>query len=151
MSLLHSGADVLASYLFTTGIVTIPSQNKPWPLYLNSMPEKPDEAITVFDTAGLEDGKVMKTGTTLFHPGYQFRLRVINNSRAVAKGLEIETYLDSILREEVVIPTRPDVPTKTYLLQAIRRTSNVIPIGAEEGGSRLIYTLNGLITYSESL
>jgi hypothetical protein len=140
--LIHSAADVIAAYLFTTGVVSQPgSVSRPWPLFVNSMPEQPNEAIAIYDNLGDLDGKDMRTGRTLIHPGFLFRIRTNDNRRGERKGGELIVTMDGIYRNVVV------VESISYLLQAAKMTTPTIPIGAEEGGSRLLYTVNGTITY----
>lgn len=141
--MIHSAADVIASYLYGLGVVSQPggTSPRPWPLFVNSMPELPNEAITVYDNIGDMDGKDMRTGRTLIHPGFQFRIRTIDNRRGEKKGGELIDAMDGIYRDVVVLES------VSYLIQAAKLTTPTIPIGAEEGGSRLLYTVNGILTY----
>lgn len=142
---IHSGANVLQIYLIAQGVFTNPASGMPWPLFVNQMPNMPNICAAIYDTDGLLDGREMKPGRTVMHPGFQIRFRVFTFVDASAKGAAVEDKLDAILRSIVVINP------KTYKIQATRRMSPVIPIGQEEGTTRLIFTLNGTITYGENI
>lgn len=142
----HSGAHVLATYLYTTGIVSKPGSNLSWPLYVGTLPDQPAQAIVLMDTQGILGGRIQKTGRTLENPGWQFRIRANDTPTGILQGMKINDKLDAILRNEVNMLS----PSKQYLIHAVRRTSPILPLGQEEGGQRYLFTINGTITYGEN-
>jgi hypothetical protein len=148
----HTGATVLGTHLISTGLVTKPSENRPWPIYFNSMPEMPNEAFTIYDIDGDLDGREMPTGRTVEHPGFQVRMRSSSSKQAegIVKMFQIQQEFDRILKKTVPIVVSGK-PTKNYLLQSVKRTTPILPLGPEEGGSRELFTTNGTITYGEKL
>ena len=138
----HGPSQVLSVYLIATGVVNLPS-NPVWPCFYGQMPALPNQVVSIHDTDGILDGREMRGGKTVMHPGWQIRIRSQTENAAQIKGQQICIELDEILRTTVVIGA------KTYKIQATRRMSPIIPIGQEEGGARLLFTINGTITYGE--
>ncbi len=144
MTIKHSAAKVLAVYLIAEGTLSSPSTNKPWPVFTNAMPEKPPEVASIYNTDGFMDGREHRGGRSVIHPGFSIILRTADNDRADEKYGEISQKLDEINNTVVVISG------KSYKLNAIKRTSPLLPIGEEEGGGRLKFSVSGTLTYGES-
>jgi len=140
----HSGANVLIPILVATGLVNLPNTNRPWPVYLNFAPDQPDDIVTVYDVEGIDDGREMRGGQVIKHPGVQLRIRSRLYPTGSNKGFRLRDALDAILNASVT------VETKNYKVSSVQRTSDVLALGLEENGSRQLFTINGLITYGES-
>lgn len=141
----HAGSDILAAYLISTGVVTLPSLVRPWPMSVSSMPSTtPDEYTTCYDTTGRVDGRYMKTGKTIDHPGFliRFRGRVFRNVQK--KAMEVFQKLDEIKMNS------QSIGAKNYIIQSTKRTTTLISLGPEEGTGRLLYTVNGIMTFFEA-
>jgi len=150
MALEHTAATVLARYLISNGIVKLPPAI-PWPAYVNFMAETPNEAIAVVDTLGEMKGREMRGGKVLEKPGINIQIRAMTNPIGTNFGLKLCNVLEALNQATVVVPAGGGIVTKTYLVSLFQRTSPVYPLGQEEGGSRFLYSLNGLLTYSEVL
>jgi hypothetical protein len=106
------------------------------------MPDNPDNAICVYDTAGIREGRVQSTGESLSKPGWQIRVRSKGHPVGYARIQAIVSHLDGILQETVAISGN------SYIIQAVTQTSTVLALGQEpEGEKRNLFTLNGTITF----
>lgn len=141
----HNAAQLLVPYLVSKGVASNPGTGNLWPAYINFLPEQPDEALCVFDTVGEVQGREMRGGQWLEKPGIQIMIRAKTNANGVNRGLKIINALKELYMFNVTLTS----PTKQYQIHSFQRTSPTYPLGQEEGGSRLLYTLNGLITYGE--
>ena len=141
----HNGAQVLVPYLVFKGVASLPGGTNPWPAYVNFLPELPNEALCIFDTVGEVQGREMRGGKWLEKPGIQIMIRAVSNSNGVNKGLKIINALEQLYKYNVTLTS----PAKQYQIHSFKRTSPTYPLGQEEGGARLLYTINGLITYGE--
>lgn len=141
--ILHEASQVLAARLIVLGVFTNPTLNQAWPLYTNQLPSLPNNAAAVYDVVGYLEGRIMATGRTVEKPGIQIRFRATSQSVGVAKAAAVKNALDGIKRNTVV------VDGKSYILNAVRRTTPLLTLGQEEGGSRLLFTLNATLSYGE--
>lgn len=119
--------------------------NGSWPIYVGFLPDSPAQAIVIYDTAGLPDGRIMQ-GSKIEHPGLQIRIRAGTYSVAAARANVLKNIVDAIRRESVDM----DGET-TYLIENISRVGTPINLGPEdETGSnrRFNFTLNAVVTYS---
>jgi hypothetical protein len=141
----HNGAEVLVPYFVYKGVGSVPGTNNPWPIYINFLADQPNEALVIFDTTGSVDGRDMRTGELLEKPGIQVMIRAMTNRNGVSKGRKIIQAIEQLYKFSVTLTQ----PTKQYVIHSLQRTSPVYPLGQEEGGSRLLYTINGLLTFGE--
>ena len=112
-----------------------------WPIFVGHMPDAPDNAMCIYDTAGIPEGRLQGAGITLSKPGWQVRVRARTHQEGIAQMKRVQTHLDTILREAVTLDD------DGYTVQAVTQTSTMLPIGKEPGGkSRDLLTLNGTIT-----
>jgi hypothetical protein len=145
----HTAAAAMVPYLLSTGLVVTPGSTKPFPLFLNDLPTSPDRAVVISDTDGVDNGRDMR-GTRSRYPGVQIMIRALKNGEGSQLGLRIINALDALLKYAVTLPNEEHVD-RHYLLSSFQRTSDVLPLGQEEGTSRLLFTVNGLLTYGEIL
>lgn len=114
-----------------------------WPVFVAFMPNTPDSSISVQDTAGLQDGRLMIDGTQIIHPGIQVRIRgpiypdVWNKAEAI--GLMFDRQKDILVEL---------TPTDKYRVFNISRQGDIIPMGIEEEGDRRRHnlTVNAILT-----
>lgn len=142
--LLTSPASILAAYIIAQGLVTNPSANSNWPLYVSYVPDSPTNAGAIFNTSGLKDGRYM-IGTVIQHFGIRIEIRSRNYNTGWAKLEAIATDLDTVQNEIVVIDS------KTYLIQNVSRVEPMIPEGTEAGTKkRQLFTHNFRITVQKT-
>lgn len=137
-ALTHSPADVVRWLLVALGLGTDPEGGDSWPVFAAGEPDSPDNCITVFDTVGTDDGRVMVTGEAVRHPGIQVRVRAKNHATGWAKADAIRTALAQSVYLEAVA-----VGGNHYLLHSASKIGNVLALGKESPVSkRSIFTLN---------
>lgn len=141
-----SPADVIKKILIEEQLVSDPeSVGAPWPCYVSSLPDAstPDNAACLYDTSPKLDGRLMRTGESVEHPGVQVKVRSKTYREGWAKIDSISTKLDAVLRRSLVIEDF------NYTVQSIS-TGGVLPNGLEEGTTkrRHLFTLNCQVTLS---
>lgn len=121
------------------------NQSSNWAVFVGFVPDDPDNAIVVFDTAGMPDGRLMTTGERIEHPGIQIRVRGLeyavtrNRAEAIALALDAQHNAEIDLDEESV--------SASYIVQNITRTGMIMPLGAEESDRRRFhFTINAILT-----
>src|ERR1044072_4595374 len=92
-----------------------------WPIYVAFLPETPNEAIVVHDTAGKLDGRIMEDGEQVEHPGVQIRVSGQNYPDASNKAQSIALAIDAQRKVLVVVS-----PEESYTVFNISRTGAVI-------------------------
>lgn len=138
-----SPADVLRNIMVADAQGTLPSAAGAWPIHTGGMPNDPDAAICIYDTAGQNDGRLM-TGETITHPGIQVRVRAADYPTGFAKIKALRNYLDALHNESILLAT------VTYTVAAYKHRGSIISLGQEPDNKRRIgFTTNGQLTISE--
>jgi hypothetical protein len=144
----HSPAQVLRAALIIRGqgeLISV-DPNTPWPIFVGHLPDEPDNAVCVYDTAGVRDGRIHVTGETIGHPGWQIRVRGGGYDVGYDKMKNVVDSLDTLRQISVVIDS------DTYIIAATTRTSGPLSLGQEPDGSRRAgFTVNGTITFTEQV
>lgn len=137
----HSPSDIIKHLLVNESVGTLVSAAGTWPIFDSYERDDPDDAITMYDTAGNIDGRNMVNGETQHHYGIQARVRGKDKTTGWLKAQSIISFFDDVERNMVVISS------STYLVQAVHVTSGVIPLGADASSSRRrLFTINALVT-----
>jgi hypothetical protein len=136
--LLHSPAEVVRQLLVDLGCCSEPGGD--WPAFAAGEPDKPDAAVTVFDTEGVERGTVMVDGELAEFHGVQVRVRAGTHAEGWPKAREIALALDGAYMEEVTLGDA------TYRVQCVRRAGPILALGKERGTRRTLFTINALVT-----
>lgn len=162
--LLHSPARILMELLVDHGygVDVDDDENGAWPVFVSRSPDRPDNVIRVFDTAGVSHGDTQPDGERQEDYGFQIMIRAATHEVGYAKALAISVFLDALAREIVHIPelgTGSGTGTGTgtesgtgsafyeYLIHAVMRTTNVIAAGSDvPQGKRQVFTINGLVS-----
>jgi len=139
----HSPAQIVVQLMINKSLGTLYSTGKDWPIYYGSMPTEPDNVLTVYDTFPKMDGRIQATGEVVTHPGVMIRIRNTKYNPGWKKGDDIALAFDNIRNENVVLEGR------TYRIASISRSAGVIPLGQEQGKTRMVFTLNCTITVSD--
>lgn len=144
----HSPADVLRHALIGAGVGVLRSQNADdaaWPIYTNHLPDKPDNAVCTYNTQGRADGRLMRSGETQRHPGWQIKLRGTATDPLWAKARAIQTALDG-MRQIIVV-----IGAESYTLASVTQSSDVLSMGQEtESKRREQLTINGTLTITKN-
>lgn len=142
-SLAHSPADILRQLLVDLDLGSYPA-NPPdaWPVYVASEPDRPDECVTVYDTAGRPQGRLQVSGEKPELHGVQVRVRSARPPEGWAKARTIAVALDESVYAETVTMTGGS----SYCVHSVTRTTDVVPLGKESPQSkRSIFVLNALV------
>lgn len=135
----HTVADIIRHLLIDLGQGTIPSANGSWPIYAHNLPDTPDNAIVIYDTAGILDGRSGADSIMEEHYGIEVMVR----SSAVTgytKADAIAIALDTVSNATVTIATT------SYTVHAITRKSGVLKAGTETPTSkRYLFTTNAVV------
>lgn len=144
-TLTHSPADVTRWLLCALGLATDPDDGSTWPGYATGEPSSPDNCITVYDTAGGDDGRSMVTGEVFGNNGIQVRIRSSTHTVGWQKADAIWTTLAEGVYDQTVT-----VGSTSYLIHCYTRIGDIIAIGKESPTSkRSIFTINCQITFRQ--
>ena len=140
-------ADIISQWLADAGHGFKPeSKPKEWPVFVGRSPDGSDvvdDIITVYDTTGKQDGRIMKTGENINHPGLQIAVRSMFYTSGHNKLTGIAKGFDSIKNVDV------SVGTNNYTILSVSR-GTIIPVGQETSGrTRFLFTLNVFATFKE--
>lgn len=143
---MRAPSDIIYHLLLALGHGTDPTGEDTWPIFVGFLPDAPDEALCVYDTAGRQDGRLMSDGTQIIHPGIQIRVRGKIYLDTYDKIRDIALDLDAQADTVVTIAAGED-----YIVQNVSRTGDIIPLGVEEIDGRRThhFTLNAVITLNE--
>jgi hypothetical protein len=143
-SLTHSPADILRYQLIELSQGTLPSADGSWPVYCWQEPDKPDNCITVYDTAGRMEGRVME-GEVQIHHGAQIRIRAATQAAGHTKARAIAAALDNM-----DCPDNVTIGANTYQVWCVSRTSDVLPLGPDPDSGRFLFTINVVAALRQS-
>ena len=137
---MSSPADILYQALLDLGLIESSGR---WTGYVSFLPNTPDDAVCVYDTAGRIDARLMLTGEQIVHPGVQVRVRGLSYSAVWEKANEIALAMDGLGRIDVALSS-----SEAYTLINVSRTGDIVPVGIEEenGRRRHHFTINAVIT-----
>jgi len=141
---MSSPADVIYQLLIDLGLG---SSSGEWPVFVGFLPDSPDEAICVYDTAGMSDGRYLATGYRVEHPGIQIRVRGKDYQTTFEKVQSIAETLDLQSRIVVVLSSE-----EAYSVINVSRTGTILPLGIDEATGRRChhFSLNAVLTLSPS-
>lgn len=138
----HSPTDVIRKALIAAGAGTDPAAAQPWPVYADNEPSSPDNVVTLFETAGISDGRTMVDGEAQVHLGVQARVRGRTGDVGRVRADLIRSKFESVYSMVVVLAN----PTASYYLHCFARIQPVIPLGDESPDSkRKIFTVDATV------
>lgn len=145
----HSPADILRHLLVDLGYGVYPTAGDldVWPIHSDQEPNTPDRAITVYNTAGRDDGRIHTSGRMIEHHGFQVRIRDTSSNAGFAKAREVAVALDENIRLNTVT-----IGSSEYLVYAVSCSSDVLPLPRETPSSqRYVFTVNGTVTIRQTV
>lgn len=143
----HPPALILAQALIDLGLLTRHDSEKDWPVFVDQMPDAPDELASLRDTPGILDGRLMEDGRYVEHPGFQLRVRVRADQylRGWQKANALHNALAALRRETVVLGKEFD--EASHEIVSVTLSGPVLPIGQDPDTQRRHnFTINGRIT-----
>jgi len=141
----HTPADIIRWLLIDLGVGTEPEDEGDWPIYAGNEPNLPDPLIIVYDTSGITQGRIQRTGETVEHHGIQFQIRGVDYPTTWTKADELRQVID-----EQVKYSKLTVDDSKYTIHAITRQSGPIALGKEQGTHRFLFTLNAIVSLCET-
>ena len=140
-----SPALILSEYIINTlGLMTNPTASGLWPLYTSYLPDSDDvesNAGAIIGKEGFLDGRLMKTGEVINHPGLQLKIRSLTNEIGYVKIESIGLGLDQVAGNNIIIDG------STFEILNIKKVTDIISLGLEEGTNRkYISTIDFLMT-----
>lgn len=123
-------------------LVAADSTETDWKGFIGYLPNDPDSAACIYDTEGVMDGRLMKTGFRIIHPGFQVVVRGKGFAATYARAQQIALAFDAVSNTPVV------VEENLYFINNITRTSPVLHLGRETEGSRNrhVFSVNAILT-----
>jgi hypothetical protein len=141
---MSSPAEILRAFLVREGVLampfvkgkTVPIVQHPLteltPCYVSSMPDDPDQAVTIYDVSGIMFGRRQPDGKQMLHPGMSVLVRTIN----YGTGYNLTNML-AVVAETLDSSQSPVVVNdQEYWVQTVYRTSTVTSLGEEVGNKR---------------
>jgi len=146
VSVSHSPASVLASYLVDyLDLFTDPPDENDWPLFTSYMPDTPQNAAAVYDTAGVGERKEMEEGVVVGHHGIQVVVRSVDYQVGYAKIRSVVDTLSGVLNVSV---SKEDC---LYVIENVSVSSLASCSGVEVGERKMyMFSANLLMTFEES-
>lgn len=144
----HPASEILRKLLLDDAIVELTEGTpvKPWACYLGSLPDGagiPDNAVASYDTPGLTDGRLMKTGENIIHHGVQIKVRGKAYITGWRKIYDIAQKFEKVKHTTVV------VEDTSYNVQAVSQVGTILSLGVDEGTKRRdLFTLNVVVSLS---
>lgn len=141
--MVHSPPEILRAALLAGGVGHEPDvvDASLWPVFVDHLPPKPNQAICVYRTSGIREGRIMATGESIRKAGWQIRVRANDHSAVWQRASLVQTYLDTIQNLDVGIGGR------TYTIKAVTQVGDALDLGQEaDADRRNNATLNGTIT-----
>ena len=143
--MIHSPQDIMASYFIAQGLGVqppLPPASTDWPIYAGFMPPEGDQAVCIYDTAGVPNGRLMQ-GISIQHPGIQILVRHPDTRTCHDKAAQFYNKLQA-LRNVVVSFT-----DASYTVLNAAEIRLPVRVGQEIGKNRMIYTVNSVLTINE--
>jgi hypothetical protein len=144
----HPASHILRQLLIDATIleVTEGSPVKDWACYLGFLPDgapAPDNAACSYDTPGLLDGRLMKTGENIIHHGVQIKVRSKTYISGWRKIYDVAQKFETVKHATVVLEGT------SYNVQAVSQVGSILSLGVDEGTKRRdLFTLNVAVSLS---
>lgn len=137
---MRSPADIIYHYLIA-GLSSVGD------LSVALLRDTPDDTVSIFDTAGRLDGRIMSTGEVVEHYGIQIQVRGKDYLTTYERARGIAEFLDATKKEVVAIES-----DEAYTLWNVSRTGAIIPVGIEtvDDRRRHLFTLNYVLTVTQN-
>lgn len=131
--LTHSPADVTRQLLID---LSLGSASGNWSTFVGDEPDRPDRAITVYNTEGQHNGRVMVGGEVQEHHGIQVRVRAETDPVAFTKANAIAQGLSKSVNR-----TSVTVSSTNYVAWSYSVVNGPIHLG-QPTTKRHLYTIN---------
>lgn len=141
----HSPSDIVRNVLIDLGLGSDPAANQVWPIFASGEPDKPDSCITVYDTAGIDLGRIQFDGEREESYGIQVRVRSAAHTAGHKKTNEIAIALDKDLLDMNI-----SLGASDYNVWCANRSSTVLVLGRESPNTnRRLFTVNVIVVIDQ--
>jgi hypothetical protein len=124
---MHSPAHIFSQLLIDLGHA---SESGAWPVFVGFAPDDPDNRICVYDSDGKEDGRYMRSGEKVEHPGVDIDIFGTDQEELWAKANEIKDALDAVRNVSI------EISAESYNILNVSRVGNLIDVGMQDKGDR---------------
>lgn len=150
----HSPAEVVRKALIDAGYgvdaeyegsgTALRYTGEPWPVFFDGGPDKPDSAIFVKKTAGVDFGRLQLSGRRLLDHGVQIMVRAANQGNGLRKAQTIAAALDE---DENLHRVAVAIGDADYWIERFERAGDVLELGKDvpSAHGRRTYTVNALV------
>ena len=150
----HTPADIVRHLLVELAHGTLPSSSGSWPIFAHNLPDTPDNAVVVYDTQGVLEGRSGADGGVMDeHPGIQVRVRssAVNTGNIKAEAIA-EALDQNVLNYGITITNTTGTATTTYTVHAVTRKSGVLRLGRDNPSSDCYsFTINSIVAISQEV
>jgi hypothetical protein len=143
----HSPSQIIRQLLIDEGLA---SDGGTWPAYAIQEPDKPDNCITIYDTAGMNQGRFSVDGEVQETYGIQIRVRSNDSQTSFVKARAIAIDLETVHLDIVSVtdPTGYGTASMNYVIYNLSRRSGPLPLN-DPDSDRKSWTINLLATLVE--
>lgn len=136
---------IIRKLLIDNAIGSAHSSETDWPVFFRPWPDGKgsiDQALAVYDTSGIKQGRAMETGEVYQALAFQVKVRARTYDQGWAKCIEIVEFFEKLAPRVQVI-----VNSAEYMVHAVHSQGDILPWGPETGFSRRwIFSINYLAT-----
>jgi hypothetical protein len=125
-----SPPSIIATYIVGQSLMSVPTANNDWPLYISNLPDTPNNAAVIFNSSPVKDARIMSDGDVIQHYGFEILLRCTSDEDGWEKCNILSSALD-IIRNHFV--TKGD---NTYKIHNVTRLGGIGSLGNEPNSKR---------------
>lgn len=145
-ALANSPAEIVRQILIDLGHAVLKSSGSDWPAFVNNLPNRPDNAISVNDTEGVVATRLQRTGEVQTREGFQIIVRAQTHTLGWQKANDIVVGL-----AKNVALRQVTVGTTGYTVWSISGIGNVLSLGSgDDDTKREFFSINGLMTVKQN-
>lgn len=149
---IHSAAEIVCRLLKDAELVAELGSGEDWMGYTTVEPDKPDNVVTLYDTAGTVHGRVSPGGESVEDYGIQVRIRGNSFHAGWTKAKSLRTSMTELIQPNTRVVVTSAAGTATYNVHALCRFGNVLSLGRDRGKNSLhLFTLNLMATITRIL
>lgn len=143
----YSPARWIRAYLLAQGLGSDPDTPPAaaWPFYYSIMPDGNgvvDNVLAAYDTAGKIEGRRMRGGVSIEHPGVMIHARSVSYDDGYSKLKAVADALDAVSMASVTIGV------ETRVIAAVSRRS-ILDVGEVPGDRpRSRFSLNAIVSFA---
>ena len=139
-------SEIVRQLLIVQGAVTSVELNQPWPCFVSSMPDAPDNCVCIYDTNSQKLGRLHRGLEVIERPGIMVHVRAARYIDGFQQARKIEEIFDQVLRMTVDMGTDDG----EFTIHSISRSGSIIPMGTEPESKkrRELFSLNVLLSFN---